>query len=199
MHRNFQFPQVCVVEASAGSGKTFELAKRYLQLLINPGLKIQEIPLRNILAITFSNKATIEMKQRILDFLKKIALDQFSSQEEKQEIFSGLGVEELLARKKAFLILDELFRNYNFFQVQTIDSFINAILSACAFRLDLSANFRIKTDALDYLAYGLDILIDRAATDKKVAKAFADFLKQYLSLENKTGWFPKKKHPFRDS
>ena len=75
-----QSPEVVVVEASAGSGKTYALARRYLQLLINPPLTLEQIPLRTILAITFTNKATVEMKERILEFLKRIAFDDFTLQ-----------------------------------------------------------------------------------------------------------------------
>ncbi|MFH0941162.1 MAG: UvrD-helicase domain-containing protein [Candidatus Omnitrophota bacterium] len=187
----FRFPQVRIVEASAGSGKTYALAKRYVQLLINPTLSPNEIPLRNILAITFSNKATMEMKARILDFLKRIALDKFSDQKEKKELVASLEVDFAAAQKKALAIMEDIVFNYNFFQVQTIDSFVNAVLSGCAFKLGLSANFRIKADAKEHLTYSLDKLIDAAATDKKVRDAFHDFISQYLYLENKTGWFPK--------
>ena len=187
----FTFPQVCIVEASAGSGKTYALAKRYVQLLINPTLAPKDIPLRNILAITFSNKATMEMKARILDFLKKIALDKFSDISEKEELLSYLEVDFAVAQDKAVAIIEEIILNYNFFQVQTIDSFVNSILAGCAFKLGLSANFRIKTNARDYLSYGLDKLIDEAAADKGVRALFHDFLTQYLFLENRTGWFPK--------
>ncbi len=187
-----QFPQVCIVEASAGSGKTHALASRYIQLLITPALKLEDIPLRNILAITFSNKAAIEMKERILEFLKKIALDKFSSPQEKENLLSSLGVDPLFAQKKAHLVMDGLIKNYNFFQVQTIDSFINAILSGCAFKLGLSSNFKIKTDYSEYLSYSLDELIDRAGSDKDVFGAFRAFILQYLHIENRTGWFPKK-------
>ena len=190
--RIFQFPQVCIVEASAGSGKTHALAQRYVQLLINPTLKLQEIPLRNILAMTFSNKAAFEMKERILEFLKKIALDKFTSPKEKESILSFLDVDFAFAQKKAYVLMDNLIKNYNFFQVQTIDSFINAILSGCAFRLNLSANFRIKTDYSDYLSYSLDRLIDRASCEKDVLNMFQKFLLQYIHIENRTGWFPKK-------
>lgn len=189
--RLFQFPHVLIVEASAGSGKTYALAKRYTQLLINPYLKPEEIPLNTILAITFTNKAVGEMKERILEFLKKIALDKFSKHKEKADILSSLGVKEELARKKAYRIMDELIRNYNFFQVQTIDSFINAILSGCAFKLNLSANFRTKEEYDEYLAYSLDKLIDKAAADDDIRALFGDFLRHYLFIEKRTGWFPK--------
>ena len=66
-------PEVCVVEASAGSGKTHALAMRYLALLLDDH-PIDEAKLRSILAITFTNKATVEMKRRILEYLKALAL-----------------------------------------------------------------------------------------------------------------------------
>lgn len=187
----FLFPQVYKLEASAGSGKTYALAKRYTQLLINPYLKLEEVPLNTILAITFTNKAAIEMKERILEFLKKIALDKFADPKEKDDILSSLCVKEEFARKKAYKIMDGLIRNYNFFQVQTIDSFVNTILSGCAFKLDLSASFKTKEDYSQYLAYSLDKLIDAAGHSEDILKLFHNFLKHYLYIENKTGWFPK--------
>ena len=186
-----QFPQVRIVEASAGSGKTYALAKRYIQLLITPCLKPEEIPLNTILAITFTNKAAIEMKERILEFLKKIALDKFEDGKEKENFLASLHVDKEAARKKSYKIMDYLTKNYNFFQVQTIDSFINAILSGCAFRLDLSANFKTEKYYGDYLAYSMDKLIDKAGADKDVLNLFHNFLRHYLFIENKSGWFPK--------
>ncbi|MBU1928559.1 MAG: UvrD-helicase domain-containing protein, partial [Candidatus Omnitrophica bacterium] len=171
------FPHILTVEASAGSGKTYALAQRYLRLIINPALDLKNIPLNNILAITFTNKAALEMKERILEFLKKTALDVSSDE---------------FSRKKAFLAMEYLIRNYNYFQVQTIDSFINAILSGCAFKLGLSSNFKVRTDYRDYLAYSLDELIDRSVSSKEVKEAFRSFLKQYLYIDNRLGWFPKK-------
>lgn len=179
-----------MVEASAGSGKTYALAKRYIWLLINPTVAGIE-NLSSILAITFTNKAALEMKERILEFLKKIALDKFKDKKEKDDIMSFLGIEEEFARKKAHKIMDELIRNYNFFQVQTIDSFINAILCGCAFKLDLSASFKTEKDFREYLAYSLDKLIDKAREDKDVFELFHKFLRQYIHIENKAGWFPK--------
>lgn len=187
---NFQFPEVRVVEASAGSGKTYALAKRYVQLVLNPALPLEQIPLRHILAITFTNKAAFEMKSRILDFLKNMAFGQMPPHEEK-EILGPLQIDRHQAQTKAFAAMEAIIRNYNFFQVQTIDKFINALLSGCAFKIGLTANFKIKTNALEYLEYSLDEVIDEAHRQKAVFKIFADFLHHYLYLENRTGWFPK--------
>lgn len=187
-----RFPEVRIVEASAGSGKTYALAKRYIELLFLAPAPDGSLPLKHILAITFSNKAAVEMKERILLFLKRMALGRFEGLQEKEALLAGLGLSEEEAGRRSFAAMDQIVRNYNFFQVQTIDSFINAILSGCAFRLGLSAHFRIKTECTDYLAYGLDALIDRAPQDRRVREAFLDFLHQYLHLEKRSGWFPKK-------
>jgi len=186
-----EFPQVVVVEASAGSGKTYCLTKRYLHLLINPQLKLNQVPLRNILAITFTNKATVEMKERILESLKKLALNAFSNQEEEEDILFSLGVEKKDAENKAKLIMDELVRHYNFFQVQTIDSFINALLLGCSLNIDRSASFKIKRDYLPSLCFCLDSLIEESREKKEVLKLLEEFLQHYLFVENRKGWFPK--------
>lgn len=186
----FHSPEVRVVEASAGSGKTYALAKRYVQLILNPALDLDQIPIRNILALTFTNKAAFEMKARILEFLKRIALKQLSTSE-KQEILAPIGLDGAQASVKAFDVMEGIIRHYNFFQVQTIDKFINAILSGCAFKIGLTANFRIKTNFGEYLQYSLDQLIETAQSDKKVRKVFEQFLHHYLYLENRSGWFPK--------
>ncbi|NQT28772.1 MAG: UvrD-helicase domain-containing protein [Candidatus Omnitrophica bacterium] len=189
--RYLEFPQVVVVQASAGSGKTYCLTKRYLHLLINPQLGLNQIPLRNILAITFTNKATVEMKERILELLKKLALNAFSNKREEEDILYSLGVDKKNAESKAKLIMDELIRHYNFFQVKTIDSFINALLLGSPLSIDRSANFKIKRDYLQYLCFCLDSLIEQARDDKEVLNLFNKFLQHYLFVENRGRWFPK--------
>lgn len=189
---SLEFPCVDVVEASAGSGKTYALAKRYVQLILNPSLKAEEMLLKTILAVTFTNKATVEMKQRIFEFLKRIALDAFPNQNEKQDILSSLVIDYPTARKMAHDTMENIISHYNFFHVQTIDSFINMLLKGCAFHLGFASNFRIKENYRAYLTYSLDRLIDRVHGDKKILDVFEEFLKYYLFVENKEGWFSKR-------
>jgi ATP-dependent helicase/nuclease subunit A len=186
----YRFPEVRVVEASAGSGKTFTLARRYVQLLLHPKWTALPLPMRHILAITFTNKAALEMKARILDFLKSMALGLYS-EAEVAEILSPLQLDPVTAQKKSFQLMQLIIRHYNFFQVQTIDKFINSLLSGCAFKIGLTANFKIKTNLQTYLNYSLDILIDQARTDSALRDLFEQFLHNYLYLENRRGWFPK--------
>ncbi|MCX5748964.1 MAG: UvrD-helicase domain-containing protein [Candidatus Saganbacteria bacterium] len=162
--------QVFVVEASAGTGKTFALAKRYIDLLTDKNNQDQDNSFRSILAITFTNKAASEMKGRIMRFMKEIAIKNTDS---------------------SLQSLDALVHNYNYFQVQTIDSFVNTIISACAFRAGLTADFEVRKDHIDYLSYSLDDLIDSSGADKEVSKVFSNFLDHYIFIENKTSWFPR--------
>jgi ATP-dependent helicase/nuclease subunit A len=185
------FPEVVVVEASAGSGKTYALAKRYLQLLLNPGVSCGPIALRTILAITFTNKATVEMKERILELLKKIVLDSFDSKKEEAEILNLIGLQKDKAKEKCARLMDEIIRHYNFFQIQTIDSFINALLLGCALNIERSASFTIKRDYSQHLSYCLDLVFEEAVTNKDTFDFLEEFLEHYLFVENRTGWFPK--------
>ncbi|VAX36752.1 ATP-dependent DNA helicase UvrD/PcrA [hydrothermal vent metagenome] len=190
MSDHFSSPEVRVVEASAGSGKTYALAKRYVQLVLNPEQSSQNMPIRQILALTFTNKAAFEMKVRILEFLKRIVFKDLSAVEVK-DILEPLGLDANRGSRSAFGVMEDVIHHYNFFQVQTIDKFINSLLSGCAFKIGLTANFKIKTNVNEYLQYSLDKLIDRAPYEKGIFKVFEDFLHNYLYLENRTGWFPK--------
>jgi len=189
----FQPAEVLVVEASAGAGKTYELAKRYLNLLINPGLKADEIPLKSILAITFTNKATVEMKERILDDLKRLAFDEFGNDVKKRDdLYQSLGTDVKAIQQKASQIMDFIIRDYDLFQVQTIDSFINALLTGCALHINRTAGFSIKDTPDKHMTYSLDFLIEESARNKDTRETLEKFVKQYLSASKNAGWFPKK-------
>ncbi|MCX5698810.1 MAG: UvrD-helicase domain-containing protein [Candidatus Omnitrophica bacterium] len=183
--------QILVVEASAGSGKTYALARRYLKLLLNASAKQEEDALRSILAITFMNKAAVEMKERILELLKQLALDTFKDESHKRKLLDYIGLDEKPCRDASFRAMQEIIRRYDYFQVQTIDSFINSLLLGCAFRLGLSANFNIREDYNKYIALSLDRLLDFAAQDQETKKLFLDFVRHYLSIENRGGWLAK--------
>ncbi|MBN1824483.1 MAG: UvrD-helicase domain-containing protein [Endomicrobiales bacterium] len=184
-------PQIHILEASAGSGKTYALSRRYVGLLINPKAREDGSHVRNILAITFTNKAAIEMKSRIFELLKNIALDTFGKPAEKKDILDLLGVPEEQAKKRAFALLEHIIRNYGRFRVQTVDSFINEIISGSSFRLGLSARFDIKTDHKAFLERALDAVIENSATDARIKSVLKEFITQYIHIEKKAGWFAR--------
>ncbi|MHB1663802.1 MAG: UvrD-helicase domain-containing protein, partial [bacterium] len=89
--KELEFPHIFQLSASAGSGKTRNLSLRYVQFLLSPDIKSNNIKtnnLNNIIAITFTNKAANEMKERILKLLKSIAIgDKHALEQVKQVIY----------------------------------------------------------------------------------------------------------------
>lgn len=147
-----------VIKASAGSGKTYTLAKRYLEemLFVNHGgtleLRGQKDYFEHIMAITFTNKATNEMKKRIIDELYKLAKDVNNSDFYKNEWKNKCSQEALDGLQQAAknCLACILFR-YSDFKVSTIDSFFQSVLRNFARELDRDYNYDLTLDG-DYAA-----------------------------------------------
>jgi len=144
-----------VYKASAGSGKTFTLATEYIKLLVkNP------TSYRNILAVTFTNKATEEMKMRILSQLYGIAHELPDSESYMNHIIKETGFQRDVIKKRSEEALHLLLHNYNYFRVETIDSFFQSVLRNLARELDLTANLRIGLNDIQVEEMAIDQLID---------------------------------------
>ncbi|SDM20043.1 ATP-dependent exoDNAse (exonuclease V) beta subunit (contains helicase and exonuclease domains) [Daejeonella rubra] len=129
-----------LVRASAGSGKTFALTAHYLTLLFSGKGKYREI-----LAVTFTNKATAEMKERILGALEELALSGF----EKSKFSSILqdnfpGISDLEMRAKASEIYSSILHDYSRFSVSTIDGFVQQLIRSFAFELNLDSGYKLE-------------------------------------------------------
>ena len=143
-----------VYKASAGSGKTFTLAVEYIKFLIkNP------TEYRNILAVTFTNKATDEMKTRILGQLFGIANSLGESDDYLKKIADETHSEIDEVRRTAQLAIRLLIHNYDYFHVETIDTFFQSVLRNLAKELDLSANLRIELN---------DTAVEQQAVDEMI-------------------------------
>ena len=144
-----------VYKASAGSGKTFTLATEYIKLLVkNP------TSYRNILAVTFTNKATEEMKMRILSQLYGIWKHLPDSTSYLKRIKEDTGYTDEQISQRAGESLHLLLHNYNYFRVETIDSFFQSVLRNLARELDLTANLRIGLNDTQVEEQAVDQLID---------------------------------------
>ncbi len=170
---DIRFPQVTVLKASAGSGKTYSLTERFVQFLLSS--KIPQNHLRNILAITFSNNAAKEMKERILSWLKDIYFGDSNKIEDLSEILS-LKKEHLPA--KAGATIDEILRNYTEFQVKTIDSFMTSIYKASAIDLGYSPEFEIVMTPENMMAYAFNRFLRGVREDTPEA----EFLEGLLEI-----------------
>ena len=144
-----------VYKASAGSGKTFTLATEYIKLLVlNPQ------SYRTILAVTFTNKATEEMKMRIISQLYGISRQLPDSKNYLATIIKKTGLSEEQVCERAGKALYLLLHNYNYFRVETIDTFFQSVLCNLARELDLTANLRIGLNDIQVEEQAVDRLID---------------------------------------
>jgi ATP-dependent helicase/nuclease subunit A len=187
---DIRFPQVTVLKASAGSGKTYSLTERFVQFILSG--KIPQNHLRNILAITFSNNASKEMKERILSWLKDIYFGDSDKIEALSEIVS-LKKEDLPA--KAGAMIDEILRNYTEFQVKTIDSFMTSIYKASAIDLGYSPDFEIVMAPESMMAYAFNRFLRGVREGTPEAEFLARLLE--IILDSRGGetaylWDPSK-------
>ena len=162
---NFQ-----VYNASAGSGKTFTLVKEYLKVLLSSD---DIFSFQKILAITFTNKAAGEMKERVLKNLRE-----FSEGEENdlfQIIINEVTIDKAIIKERSQRILDAILQNYSAFSITTIDSFTHKIIKSFAYDLGLSLNFEVEMDAISLLNEAVDILISKIGTDKDLTKLLIDY------------------------
>ncbi|MGL4518356.1 MAG: UvrD-helicase domain-containing protein [Phocaeicola sp.] len=151
-----QIPELVVYKASAGAGKTFTLAVEYIKLLIeNPRAY------RNVLAVTFTNKATSEMKERILSQLYGIWTSDKASAPYLQKVVEQLGKPEEEIRRAAGEALRFMIHDYSRFRIETIDSFFQSVMRNLARELELGANLTIELNNSEVLSDAVDSMIEK--------------------------------------
>ena len=163
-----------IYNASAGSGKTFTLAKAYLKILIQSNSYDQ---FKSILAITFTNKAVGEMKERIVDMLKSFSSEESLTQPHPMfvTICEELQIKPEVLHHKSKHILKHIIHNYGAFDISTIDGFTHRVIRTFAHDLKLPANFEVELDQERLLNEAVDSLIAKAGTDKTLTKILVDF------------------------
>ena len=187
-----------VYKASAGSGKTFTLATEYIKLLIeNPQCYSK------ILAVTFTNKATEEMKMRILSHLYGIWKNLPDSKVYKSVVMKSLdNVSEKYVSDQAGKALSLLLHNFNYFRVETIDSFFQCVLRNLARELDLTPNLRIGLNDYQVEEQAVDSIIENLDNSSEMLQWLFSYIMENIS-DDKTWnviWQIKKfgKTIFRD-
>lgn len=176
-------------QASAGSGKTYRLASRYIELLkfiIKNKSQTEEIPeilipnsVGSIIALTFTNKAAAEMKDRIITFLKKIAKIYLDEKFHRK----NFGLKE----GEAFKLLVDIIKNYGDFNVTTLDSFMNRILKAFSIEKKILPDYEVifESEKVFELAFG------EIVADLENYPQLLEFLKKLLELDY-SGFNPEK-------
>ena len=173
--------QLTVYKASAGSGKTFRLAIEYIKLLID-----DPTAYKNILAVTFTNKATEEMKSRILSQLYGLWKGLPDSGDYLEKIVEETGKPQELIAQKAGEALTTIIHDYHGFCVETIDSFFQSVLRNLARELDLTANLRVSLNDDQVEAQAVDELIDELSRTSLMLQWIIDYINE--NIDNDKGW-----------
>ncbi len=163
-----------IYNASAGSGKTFALVKEYLKILFSSN---QDEIYKNVLALTFTNKAVGEMKERIINALKEFSNQEILSKPNSmfKVLCKELSTSPEIIHKKSNSILENIVHNYAAFDVSTIDKFTQRVIGTFAYDLNLPLNFEVELDTANLLAKAVDNLIARAGRDKILTNSLIEF------------------------
>ncbi|WP_347172930.1 UvrD-helicase domain-containing protein [Polaribacter uvawellassae] len=162
---NFQ-----VYNASAGSGKTFTLVKEYLKVVLQSD---DRFVFQKILAITFTNKAASEMKERVLNNLQLFSEGKENS--EFSDILKETQLDKSIIQKRSSLVLEAILQNYSAFAITTIDSFTHKIIKSFAFDLGLNLNFEVELDSDTLLSLAVDVLVSKIGVENDITNTLIDY------------------------
>ncbi len=169
-----QRPSFSIYDASAGSGKTYALVKEYLKIIL---VAKKNDAYRNILAITFTNKAVHEMKSRIVGSLSEFAKEEPSGK--AQDLMQDLAMDTELSiieiKTKSQQIIKHIIHNYAAFDISTIDKFTHKVIRAFAHDLNLPMTFEVTLDTENLLIEAVDAIIAQAGEDETLTKLLIDF------------------------
>jgi ATP-dependent exoDNAse (exonuclease V) beta subunit len=165
MSKNF-----VVYKSSAGSGKTTTLVKEYLKLALKNPERF-----RQILAITFTNKAANEMKARILENLKQLASGTLN-RNDHWELMKEMRMSEEEIVRRAAILLQNITHAYDEFAVSTIDSFVHQIVRTFSTDLKLPQGFEVLIDKDDIIPYIVEEMYDKLGTDRNFTEILLQFV-----------------------
>lgn len=184
-----------VYSASAGSGKTFTIAYEYISMMLN-AVAVTRGSYRNILAVTFTNKACDEMKSRIVLNLFLISnIDKLPADLKQQvkNIISKINEKTSLPEndivKYSKIFFTQIIHDYSFFSVFTIDKFFQRIVRNLTYELDMQQNYELELKTELVIAQLVDDLMLMAETDKDLSENISKLIED--NIENGNKWSPK--------
>lgn len=167
-----------VYKSSAGSGKTFTLVREYLKIVLQ-----DPDAYRQVLAITFTNKAANEMKERIIRNLMSMAdpgnyPDTATALYMLPQLADYLKLNEKQVRERAGEVLKRIIHHYAEFAISTIDSFTYRVIRTFARDLKIPMNFEVELDADALLAEAVDLLISEVGNQEQLTKILVEFVEK---------------------
>jgi ATP-dependent exoDNAse (exonuclease V) beta subunit len=175
-----------IYKSSAGSGKTYTLTMEYLKLALS-----YPDAFRSILAVTFTNKATQEMKERILKELKRMRKGIDGKEYMDKVLMESLELDTQGLQVRAAQTLTAILHDYGRFSVNTIDSFFQKVVRAFAREMDLNAKFEVEMDQDAVLDRVVDRVVEKVMEDEQLHEWLVDYAKE--EIEKGNSWDIRKK------
>lgn len=177
-----------IYNASAGSGKTHQLTEDYIRLLFSH--QSLQSPHRRILAVTFTNKATAEMKSRILSELHN--LSEGAKSDFRNGLMNEFGMSEVEVNEQARKILVNILHDYSSFSISTIDRFFQQIIRSFAREIGVHGDYELQLDTDDMLQQAVDNLFLNLS--EKENKQLLEWLNSYMmqQIDDSKSWNIKK-------
>ena len=174
-----------IVNASAGSGKTYYLVKEYIKLLI---AEKHPNAFSGIIAMTFTNKAALEMKERIIHGLDELSTSSPSSFGLLQLLSAELKLDETEIQARCMKALTSILHQYEDFHVMTIDKFNLRLIRSFGKELDLMQDFDVVLDENDVIEKVVDNLLNQLSVDEE--NELSSFLLNYArsSVDDGESW-----------
>lgn len=164
-----------IYKSSAGSGKTYTLTLEYLKLALQSPHAFKQI-----LAVTFTNKATQEMKERILKDLTRLSQEIRPSEFLDQELMKALNLSAEDLRTAARETLLDILHGYGYFAVSTIDSFFQRVIRSFAKEMDLQAKFELELDQTAVLDRLVDRVVEQVSSDDNLKKWLTEYAEERI-------------------
>ena len=182
-----------VYSASAGSGKTFTIAYEYISMMLKAETNAA---FRNILAVTFTNKACDEMKSRIVLNLFQISnVDKVSGDLKKKtqciidKIKERTGLDEATIIRRSRNFFTQIIHDYSFFSVHTIDSFFQKIVRNLTYELDMQQNYELELNTSLVISQLVDDIMLMAEADDELNNYISSMIEDNIEADKK--WIPK--------
>ncbi len=174
-------PYLHVYKASAGSGKTHQLTGQYIRLLFSAPHNY-----RHILAVTFTNKATDEMKSRIVEELNNLAVGNKSGY--LTQLMEEFKLSEKIIRQQAKGILQSILHNYSTFSISTIDRFFQQTMRAFTREMGITGGYKVEVDNQSFLPEIVDLMLNEL--DEEGNEELIEWLLDYMKdrIEDSNSW-----------
>lgn len=180
--------QYTAINASAGSGKTYALVLRVLMICLR--YERQHDAIKHILALTFTNKAANEMKERILQWLKNFTKPDYENNGDLKNIQTALRGQGIMVtledlHRRSQKVLDYILHNYSTLSIGTIDKFNARLVRSFSYELGLAHQFNLEIQSEPFLIEAVDKMLDEIGENEQISEAFMDFINYNLDNDER--------------